>query len=73
MGPPLIIFEIPTPSQATGRVCMIKKIDPSGNHVNVQMADGSGGPDAQVWSLNSHFAALTIYSDGGQWVVLSTY
>lgn len=68
-----IIFEIPAPSAAAGRVCTIKKIDPSGNHVKVQMAGGSGGPDAQIWSLTSHFAAITIYSDGGQWIVLSKY
>jgi hypothetical protein len=68
-----IIFEIPAPSQATGRLCTIKKIDPSGHAVKIQMAGGSGGPDAQIWSLNSHFAAITIYSDGGQWIVLSTY
>ena len=68
-----IIFEIPAANQAQGRVCTIKKIDPSGNNVKIQMAGGSGGPDAQVWSLTSHFAALTIYSDGGQWVVLSKY
>ena len=68
-----IIFEIPAPAQAAGRMCTIKKIDPSGNHVKVQMAGGSGGPDAQIWSLTSHFAAITIYSDGGQWIVISTY
>ena len=68
-----IIFEIPAPSAAAGRVCTIKKIDPSGNHVKIQMAGGTGGADAQIWSLTSHFAALTIYSDGGQWVVLSRY
>jgi hypothetical protein len=68
-----IIFEIPHPSQAAGRMCTIKKIDPSSNHVKVQMAGASGGPDAQIWSLTSHFAALTIYSDGGQWIVISKY
>ncbi len=68
-----IIFEIPAPSAAAGRVCTIKKIDPSSNHVKIQMAGASGGPDAQIWSLTSHFAAMTIYSDGGQWIVLNTY
>ena len=68
-----IIFEIPAPSAAAGRVCTIKKIDPSSNHVKIQMTGGSGGPDAQIWSLTSHFAAMTIYSDGGQWIVLSKY
>lgn len=68
-----IIFEIPAPSAAAGRVCTIKKIDPSSNHVKIQMAGASGGPDAQIWSLTSHFAAMTIYSDGGQWIVLSKY
>ena len=68
-----IIFEIPAANQAQGRVCTIKKIDPSGNTVKIQMAGGSGGPDAQIWNLTSHFAAITIYSDGGQWVVLSKY
>ncbi len=68
-----IIFEIPAPSQAAGRLCTIKKIDPSGNNVKIQMENGSGGADAQIWSLTSHFAAITIYSDGGQWVVLSRY
>ena len=68
-----IIFEIPAPSAAAGRVCTIKKIDPSGNNVKIQMAGASGGPDAQIWSLTSHFAAMTIYSDGGQWIVLSKY
>ena len=68
-----IIFELPHPSAASGRLATIKKIDPSGNHVKIQMAGASGGPDAQVWTLTSHFAAMTIYSDGGQWVVLSTY
>ena len=68
-----IIFEIPHPSQAAGRVCTIKKIDPSGNHVKIQMVNGSGGADAQIWSLTSHFAAITIYSDGGQWIVLNRY
>jgi hypothetical protein len=68
-----IIFEISAPSAAAGRVCTIKKIDPSSNHVKIQLAGASGGPDAQIWSLTSHFAAMTIYSDGGQWVVLSQY
>lgn len=68
-----IIFEIPAPSAAVGRVCTIKKIDPSSNHVKIQMAGASGGPDAQTWGLTSHFAAMTIYSDGGQWIILDTY
>ena len=68
-----ITFEIPAPAQAQGRVCTIKKIDPSGNNITIQMAGGSGGADAQIWNLTSHFAAITIYSDGGQWVVLSKY
>lgn len=68
-----LTFEIPAPAQAQGRVCTIKKIDPSGNNVKIQMAGGSGGADAQIWNLTSHFAAITIYSDGGQWVVLSKY
>ncbi|MCB1556475.1 MAG: hypothetical protein KDJ15_04090 [Alphaproteobacteria bacterium] len=68
-----IVFEIPSPAEAQGQVCTIKKIDPSGNAVKIQMAGGSGGPDAQIGSLTSHFAAITIYSDGGQWVVLSKY
>lgn len=68
-----IIFQLPPPSAASGRLATIKKIDPSGNHVKVQMAGASGGPDAQIWSMTAHFAAMTIFSDGGQWVVLSTY
>lgn len=68
-----VIFQIPAPGAAPGRLATIKKIDPSSNHVKVQLAGGSGGPDAQIWSLTSHFAAMTIFSDGGQWVVLSTY
>lgn len=68
-----IFFEIPHPSQASGRLCTIKKTDPSGNYVRIQMAGASGGPDAQTWALTSHFAAMTIYSDGGQWIVISKY
>lgn len=68
-----IIFELPNPDQAPGRLSTIKKIDPSSNIVKIQMAGGVGGADAQIWSLTSHFAAITIYSDGGQWVVLSKY
>lgn len=68
-----IIFELPEPNQAVGRLATIKKIDPSGNSVKIQQAGGSGGPDAQIFTLLTHFAALTIYSDGGQWVVLSGY
>lgn len=68
-----VIFQLPAPSAASGRMATIKKIDPSSNHIKVQMAGGSGGPDAQIWSLTTHFAAITIFSDGGQWVVLSIY
>ena len=68
-----IIFQLPSPSEAAGRLATIKKIDPSSNYVKIQMAGASGGPDAQIWSLTSHFAAMTIFSDGGQWVVLSKY
>jgi len=68
-----IIFQLPPPSAAAGRLATIKKIDPSSNHVKLQMAGASGGPDAQIWSITQHFAAMTIFSDGGQWVVLSTY
>lgn len=68
-----VIFQLPAPSAAAGRLATIKKIDPSSNRVKIQMAGGSGGPDAQVWDLTQHFAAMTIFSDGGQWVVLSTY
>lgn len=68
-----IIFELPEPNQAVGRLSTIKKIDPSGNGVKIQQAGASGGPDAQIFTLLTHFAALTIYSDGGQWVVLSGY
>lgn len=68
-----IIFQLPPAYAAAGRMATIKKIDPSSNHVKVQLAGGSGGPDAQIWSITQHFAAMTIYSDGGQWVVLSTY
>lgn len=68
-----VIFQLPAPSAAAGRIATIKKIDPSSNHVKIQMAGGSGGPDAQIWDLTQHFAAMTIFSDGGQWVVLSTY
>lgn len=68
-----IIFELPEPNQAVGRLATIKKIDPSGNSIKIQQAGGSGGPDAQIYTLLTHFAALTIYSDGGQWVVLSGF
>ncbi|MCK6417907.1 MAG: glycoside hydrolase family 55 protein [Alphaproteobacteria bacterium] len=68
-----IIFQLPAPSAAAGRLATIKKIDPSSHHVKIQMAGASGGPDAQIWDLTAHFAAMTIFSDGGQWVVLSAY
>lgn len=68
-----IIFQLPAPSAAPGRLATIKKIDPSSNHVKIQMAGASGGPDAQIFSITQHFATMTIFSDGGQWVVLSTY
>lgn len=68
-----IIFQLPHPSAAAGRLATIKKIDPSGNLVKIQMVAATGGPDAQVWSITQHFAAMTIFSDGGQWVILSTY
>lgn len=68
-----IIFQLPHPSAAAGRLATIKKIDPSSNHVKLQMAGATGGPDAQIWSITAHFAAMTIFSDGGQWVILSTY
>lgn len=68
-----VIFQLPHPSAASGRLATIKKIDPSSNHVKIQMAGGSGGPDAQIWDLTAHFAAMTIFSDGGQWVVLDAY
>lgn len=68
-----IEFELPHPNQAAGRMSTIKKIDPSGNTVKIQMENGSGGADAQIWTLTSHFAALTVYSDGGQWIVISRY
>lgn len=68
-----VIFQLPAPSAASGRIATIKKIDPSSNHVKIQMAGGSGGPDAQIWDLTAHFAAMTIFSDGGQWVVLDAY
>lgn len=68
-----LTFQLPPAWAAAGRIATIKKIDPSSNHVRVQLAGGSGGPDAQIGSLTSHFAAMTIFSDGGQWVVLSVY
>lgn len=68
-----VIFQLPAPSAASGRIATIKKIDPSSNHVKIQMVGGSGGPDAQIWDLTAHFAAMTIFSDGGQWVVLDAY
>lgn len=68
-----LIFELPAPSAVTGRLATIKKIDPSAHVVTIQMAHASGGPDAQVWHLTGHFSAITIYSDGGQWVVLGRY
>lgn len=68
-----IIFQLPSPSAAPGRLATIKKIDPSSNSVKIQMVAASGGPDSQIWSLTGHFAAMTIFSDGGQWVVLSSY
>ena len=68
-----VIFQLPAPSVAAGRLATIKKIDPSSNAVKIQMVAASGGPDAQIWTLTGHFAAMTIFSDGGQWVVLSSY
>jgi hypothetical protein len=48
----------------------IKKTDPTGNHVTVTEV-GGGGPDAAAQALTEQFRGITVYSDGGQWIVLS--
>ncbi len=67
-----IEFRLPPPNQAVGRVATIKKMDVTANHVTITQT-GGGGPDAQAQALTSHFQTITIYSDGGQWIILSRY
>lgn len=65
-----IEFRLPVPNQAAGKMVSIKKTDPSSHHVTVTQVAG-GGPDAQAQVLTEQFRGMTVFSDGGQWVVIS--
>ncbi len=59
-------------AEAIGRTITIKKTDSSSNVITVSEQGGSG-PDNYAQPLNSQYAAITIVSDGGKWLILSKF
>ncbi|MBL8637052.1 MAG: hypothetical protein JNN09_00955 [Alphaproteobacteria bacterium] len=59
-------------SKAIGRCVTIKKTDVSSNAVTVAV-QGGAGPDQYNQTLSSQYQAITVVSDGGQWLVVSRY
>lgn len=59
-------------SKAIGRCVTIKKTDVSSNAITVSV-QGGAGPDQSNQTLSSQYQAITVVSDGGQWLVVSRY
>ncbi len=59
-------------AEAIGRTITIKKTDSSSNVITVTEQGGSG-PDNYAQPLNSQYAAITVVSDGGKWLILSKF
>ncbi len=59
-------------AKAAGRRVTIKKTDSSGNAVTVTEQGGSGADQASQ-SLGAQYRAITVFSDGSHWFVLSKY
>jgi len=60
----------PSDAQAVGRTVTVKKVDQSGNAVTVTQP-GGGGPDNAAIVLSAFGHAVTAFSDGGAWRILS--
>ena len=58
--------------EAVGRTVTIKKTDVSSNTITVSELGGSG-PDGFNQPLASHYNAITVVSDGGQWYIVSKF
>ncbi|MAQ71807.1 MAG: hypothetical protein CL565_06400, partial [Alphaproteobacteria bacterium] len=57
-------------AQSFGRTVTLKKTDTSSNPINITEL-GGGGPDQSSQTLNSRYEAVTVFSDGAQWYVIS--
>lgn len=56
--------------EAIGRTLTIKKTDPSSNTVTVT-ENGGAGPDQSSQFLNARYEAVTVFSNGAEWYVIS--
>jgi hypothetical protein len=59
-------------SKAIGRCVTIKKTDVSSNAITVAV-QGGAGPDQYNQTLSAQYQAITVVSDGGQWLIVSRY
>ena len=58
--------------EASGRTVTIKKTDSSANAVTV-IEQGGNGPDQSNQTLGTQYDAITVVSDGNEWLVVSKY
>ncbi len=58
--------------EAIGRSITLKKTDPSTNSVTVT-EQGGAGPDQSNQILSNRYEAVTVFSNGAEWYVISKY
>jgi hypothetical protein len=58
--------------EASGRTITIKKTDSSANAVTV-IEQGGNGPDQANQTLGTQYDAITLVSDGNEWLIVSKY
>jgi len=63
---------LPTASGIAGRQYTIKKVDPTGNAVTVAATGTETIDGASTYSLSAQYDAVTIVSDGTNWLIVST-
>lgn len=66
-----LTIELPTASDATGAMMVVKKIDTSQNVVTVT-EDSGNGPDSREYYLGSENDYVSMISNGAEWFVISS-
>lgn len=63
-------FTLPSPSSVEGRIYNIKKIDSTGNAVNINVEDGSNIDGDTTQSITTQYNSIPVQAFGGKWWVL---
>src|SRR5690606_14133235 len=66
-----LTVELPTASDATGAMMVVKKIDSSSNVITVTEDDGNG-PDARDYFLGAENDYMMALSNGAEWFVIAS-